>query len=68
VFCYRSLCSFNNNSFEKFLLIKYFYLYRYSPLSPADFFAATYLPAAAAAAASAATLTPSTGESILIIF
>ncbi|CAF0798582.1 unnamed protein product [Adineta ricciae] len=35
--------------------------YRYSPLSPADFFAAaSYLPAAAAAAASATTLTSST--------
>ncbi|CAF3358690.1 unnamed protein product [Rotaria sp. Silwood1] len=38
--------------------------YRYSPLSPADFFAAaataSYLPAAAAAAASATTLSPST--------
>ena len=39
--------------------------YRYSPLSPADFFAAaSYLPAAAAAAASATTLTPSTGKLI----
>jgi len=36
---------------------------RYSPLSPADFFAAaSYLPAAAAAAASATTLSPSTGK------
>jgi hypothetical protein len=45
-----------------------FFEYRYSPLSPADFFAAaataSYLPAAAAAAASATTLSPSTGKSI----
>ncbi|CAF1158617.1 unnamed protein product [Didymodactylos carnosus] len=42
--------------------------YRYSPLSPADFFAATasYLPAAAAAAASATTLPPSTGWCIFV--
>ena len=50
-----------NNFINKFL----FFLYRYSPLSPADFFAAataSYLPAAAAAAASATTLSPSTGK------
>ncbi len=43
----------------------FFFLNRYSPLSPADFFAATYLPAAAAAAT---TLTQSTGEFISILF
>jgi hypothetical protein len=44
----------------------FFASHRYSPLSPADFFAAaataSYLPAAAAAAASATTLSPSTGK------
>jgi hypothetical protein len=61
----------NMNSFRKFFINKKFVYNRYSPLSPADFFAAataTYLPAAAAAAASATTLTPATGKLIMIIF
>jgi len=62
----------NTNSFRKFFINKKFVYNRYSPLSPADFFAAataTYLPAAAAAAAaSPTTLTPATGKLIMIIF
>lgn len=62
---------FSSNQYEKLDQLGnknmlFIYLYRYSPLSPADFFAATtsYIPAAtaAAAAASATTLTSSTGK------
>jgi len=55
----------NTHSFEYFYQQNLFFLDRYSPLSPADFFAATYLPAAAAAAT---TLTQSTGKFISILF
>jgi hypothetical protein len=48
------------------IMFPFFFEFRYSPLSPADFFAAaataSYLPAAAAAAASATTLSPSAGK------
>jgi hypothetical protein len=65
VCCVQHLFLIYQNKFPCFSKRHLFFEYRYSPLTPADFFAAataSYLPAAAAAAASATTLSPSTGN------